>query len=95
MQAGRYRLRCAGVDPDADDGAWQAVRDALDRTYAPAPGTPGTDLDWALVSSYLRRHDASVQVLDVDEAPTLEVAAERLRVLARGALAGAGRLLAR
>ncbi|HUD72697.1 MAG TPA: hypothetical protein VMQ62_12115, partial [Dongiaceae bacterium] len=71
------------------------VRAALDRIYAGGPGTPGTDLDWALVSSYLRKHDASVQVLDVDEAPTLDVAAARLRVLARGALAGAGKLLAR
>ncbi len=95
MQEGRYRLRCAGVDPDAGDDSWEAVRDALDRTYAGASGTPGTDLDWALVSSYLRKHDTSVQVLDVDEAPTLDVAAERLRVLARGALAGAGKLVAR
>ena len=95
MQEGRYRLRCVAVDPDAGDGAWEPVRAALDRIYAGGPGTPGTDLDWALVSSYLRKHDASVQVLDVDEAPTLDVAAARLRVLARGALAGAGKLLAR
>ena len=95
MQEGRYRRRCAGVDPDAGDGAWGPVREALDRTYADSPAEPGGDLDWALVSSYLRRHDAAVQVLDVDEAPTLDAASDRLRVLARGALAGSGKLHAR
>jgi hypothetical protein len=100
MQEGRYRRRLAGVDPDDPGAGWEKVRAALDRTYAAADTQaaatdPGSDLDWALVSSYLRRHDDRVMVLDVDEAPDLEVAAERLRVLARGALAGSGKLLAR
>lgn len=93
MRSGRYRRRCARLDPDGD--GWAAVRAALDETYNGDGTTPGTDVDWALISSYLRRHDDAVQVLDVDEAPGLEAAAERLRVLARGAVAGAGKLLAR
>jgi hypothetical protein len=96
MQEGRYHRRCAGVDPDADDGGWAQVRGALESAYASsAAAPPGGDLDWALVSTYLKRHDHAVQVLDVDEAPGLEAAEERLRVLARGALAGAGKLVAR
>jgi len=96
MQEGRYHRRCAGVDPDADDGGWAQVRGALESAYASgAAAPPGGDLDWALVSTYLKRHDDAVQVLDVDEAPALEAAEERLRVLARGALAGAGKLVAR
>jgi hypothetical protein len=59
------------------------------------PGPDPLDLDWQLVGSFLRRHADAVSVLDIDECATGTDARNRLSVLARAAISGAGRTLAR
>jgi len=72
--------RAAGAPPD--DGA---VGDH----------EPGLDIDWQLVSSYLRKHRDEVSVLDIDESPSRQDAESRLKVLVRAVLSAPGRTLAR
>src|SRR5206468_2243457 len=60
---------------------------------APGGGDDGVDIDWQLVSSFVRKYRDEVSVLDVDECGSLAEADSRLRVLVRGA--GAGRIVAR
>jgi hypothetical protein len=55
----------------------------------------GVDIDWQLVSTFLRKHRDEVNVLDVDECASTDAAAARLRVLVEAAVSGPGRTLAR
>ena len=55
----------------------------------------GTDVDWHLVSSYLRAHRDEVNILDLDECPSPDAAARRLLVLVEAACTGSARVVAR
>jgi hypothetical protein len=98
LRGGRYlgRLPC-GEDPAPGSGsAWGGIDAAVKSAYFDPPSTDaGGEMDWFLLSSYLRRHVDEVNVLDVDECAGFEDAARRLRVLFAAERAGAGRVLAR
>jgi hypothetical protein len=55
----------------------------------------GVDIDWQLVSTFLRKYRDEVNVLDVDECASADAAAARLRVLVEAAVSAPGRTLAR
>jgi len=55
----------------------------------------GVDIDWQLVSSFVRKYRDEINVLDVDECASPAEAEQRLRVLARAVEAGPGRIVAR
>jgi len=94
LRDGRYHLRIPGLDaPPGGPEGWARVAAAVDSIYYADGGTGGgEEIDWALVSSYLRRHRDTTQTLDVDEAPSARVALERIAVLAAAAIAGAPRV---
>jgi len=90
--------------------SWERARGLIARLFFPeTPGgasvapsldparseDPGTDIDWQLVSSYLRKHRDEVSVLDIDESSSRVEAEAKLRVLVRACLSGPGRILAR
>ncbi|MBI1949779.1 MAG: hypothetical protein HYS34_00250, partial [Acidobacteria bacterium] len=55
----------------------------------------GVDIDWQLVSSFLRKYRDEVNILDVDECASAAEAEARLRVLVRASDSGPGRTVAR
>jgi hypothetical protein len=91
----------------ATGGPWKKARPLIARLYFPAstdggeaddrPGgvDEGVDIDWRLVSSFVRKYRDEVNVLDVDECVSPADAEARLRVLVQAALAGPGRTVAR
>ena len=96
LRGGRYlrRLACA-EDPEAGGSAWPGIDAAVRSAYFEAPGDEaGGEMDWFLLSSYLRAHLDEVNVLDVDECADPGDACGRLRVLYAAARSG-GRVLAR
>ena len=106
LKGGRYLGRERGaMPPGRDPGSasrWSGATGRIAAAYfgntAPgggAAGGEGLDVDWQLVGSFLRRHGDAINVLDVDECATEEEARDRLAVLARAALGGGGRTLAR
>ena len=107
LRGGRYLKRLAVAAPGvaaAHAGARGAcgaggadLHEAIDGGYFRGRARPHeeTEIDWAIVSSYLRRHHDEVSVLDVDECATSAEAADRLAVLIRATLAGPGKVVAR
>jgi hypothetical protein len=109
MQGGRYLGRARGVCPpgpgSAADAAWSLALDRLEADYFGAPPAVGAGpaaaprraphLDWQLVGSFLRRRGDALHVLDVDECASGREVRERLEVLARAALRGAGKVVVR
>jgi hypothetical protein len=96
LRGGRYlrRYSCA-EDPAAPGPGWGSIDAAVAGAYFEATNDDaGGEMDWFLLSSYLRRHADAVNVLDVDECSDAHDAAGRLRVLFTAARAGA-RVLAR
>ncbi len=101
----------AGPRPPAPPESWERARRRIGRVFFPlaAPRIPaaprgadpaaddetGLDIDWQLVSSYLRKHRDEVSFLDIDESSSREEAESRLRVLVGAVLASPGRTLAR
>ena len=73
-------------DDRAGDGVERVIAGGQDE---------GADIDWQLVSSFLRKYRDEVNVLDVDECATPAEAEQRLRVLARAVDTGPGRIVAR
>jgi len=53
------------------------------------------DIDWPIVSSYLRAHRDEVNVLDFDECESTEDAVARLDILLRATTPGGGKVIAR
>ena len=96
LRGGRYLARLGGVDgaPGLIERIYFAGR-ADSPAQAGDPDETGVDIDWQLVSSFLRKHRDDVNVLDVDECASASEAAARLRVLASTALSGPGRTVAR
>ena len=93
LRDGRYHLRIPGVDaPPGDPAGWARVAAAVESIYYAGGGGGGEEIDWALVSSYLRRHRDTTQTLDVDEAPSAKDALDRIAVLAAAAIAGGPRV---
>lgn len=111
LKGGRYLGRVPAIRPASDGPAGDAWSRALGRVARdfiaaepgtaeqPSPGTDeprhGLDLDWQLVASFLRRHGDAVNVLDVDECGTEREARDRLLILARAAVGGGGKTVAR
>jgi len=97
LRGGRYlrRISCAD-DPDGGGPAWAPIDAAVRDAYFEAPGgDAGGEMDWFLLSSYLRAHLDTVNILDVDECAGADEAAGRLRVLFAAERAGSGRVLVR
>jgi hypothetical protein len=96
LRGGRYLARLGGVDgaPGLIERIYFAGR-ADSPPQAGDPDETGVDIDWQLVSSFLRKHRDDVNVLDVDECASASEAAARLRVLVSAALSGPGRTVAR
>jgi hypothetical protein len=61
---------------------------------AGGPDDGAADLDWPLLSSFLRRRRDVINVLDIDECADTREAAARVRTLIAATLAGA-RVVAR
>jgi hypothetical protein len=96
LRGGRYHARLQGVGAPEGTSVAGAVRAAIETAYfGNHADEPGTDLDWQLVASFLRRRRDEVNVLDVDECATAADAADRIAVLVAAALAGPGRVTAR
>ncbi len=106
LRGGRYAGRVGGVAATASGGPWIKAGLLVVRLYFPESidggeaGRPGgvdegVDIDWRLVSSFVRKYRDEVSVLDVDECASPADAEERLRVLVQAALAGPGRTVAR
>jgi hypothetical protein len=104
LRGGRYLKRIAAGGPGAASARAEArgaggedLHEALDAGYF--RGQPRrheeTEIDWAIVSSYLRRYHDEVSVLDVDECASSAEAKDRLAVLVRATLAGPGKVVAR
>ena len=105
LRGGRYLKRIAAAAPAGGAAVRAGARgagstdlhDALEAGYF--RGQPRrheeTEIDWAIVSSYLRRYHDEVSVLDVDECASSAEAADRLAVLIRATLAGPGKVVAR
>ena len=99
LRGGRYLKRLAVGAPGAGTGgaAPGELHEALDAGYF--RGRPQrleeTEIDWPIVSSYLRRYHDEVSVLDIDECASSAEASDRLAVLVRATLAGAGKVVAR
>jgi hypothetical protein len=97
LRGGRYLRRVPDIATGPGRPGPAALRETLGAAFfagSPADGT-GTDVDWQLVGSFLRRHRDEVNVLDIDECPSSEAAADRLAVLVAAALSGPGRTHAR
>jgi len=109
LRDGRYLRRLGGLD-FGPESPWKEVLYLLARFYFPSPydGGPrsggrertddrgeGTDIDWQLVASFVRKYRDEVNVLDIDECASLSEAEQRLRVLVRAANAGPARVVAR
>lgn len=93
LRDGRYHLRIPGLGaPPSDPELWARVGAAVESIYYAGDGGAGGEIDWALVSSYLRRHRDSTQSLDIDEAPSAREALDRVAVLAAAAIAGGPRV---
>jgi hypothetical protein len=94
---GRY-LRALTLGRDATTDAWSLVDGALASYFATAvaggPDDGAADLDWPLLSSFLRRRRDVINVLDIDECADTREAAARVRTLIAATLAGA-RVVAR
>ena len=93
-----------GASAAAPAGPWNRARRLIAGVFFPQSAAGGeaaggedrsVDIDWQLVSTYLRKHGDEVSILDIDESPSLEDAEARLLVLVRAALSGAGRTVAR
>jgi hypothetical protein len=104
LRGGRYLKRISGIasgtgtpGAEAPGSATEDLRDALDTGYF--RGRPErleeTEIDWPIVSSYLRRYHDEVSVLDVDECASSAEASDRLGILVRATLAGSGKVVAR
>jgi hypothetical protein len=97
-RGGRY-LRALPVGGAGEE--WSAVEQAL-AVYFEAAVTdansgavePAVDLDWPLLSSFLRRHRDATNILDVDECADAREACTRVRTLVAATLSGA-RVVAR
>jgi hypothetical protein len=103
------RLGGFATDSAAPVESWKEALNLLARHYFPSStrtggvaggkrpdasaGADGVDIDWQLVSSFVRKYRDEVNVLDVDECASVAEAEGRLRVLVRGA--GSGRIVAR
>ena len=111
LRGGRYLARLGGVVPTPADsratreaGGDTAPR-LLERIFFAGSADPSVgaqpendaavDIDWQLVSSFLRKHRDEVNVLDIDECASAAEAEARLRVLVSSALAGPERTVAR
>lgn len=102
LRGGRYMARLCGVVP-GPAGSKVAMGGLVNRVFFAAgtdsPLKPeddsGVDIDWQLVSSFLRKHRDEVNVLDVDECASAGEAEARLRVLVSAALTGPERIVAR
>ena len=93
LRDGRYHQRIPGLDaPPGGPEGWARVATAVESIYYAGGGAGGEEIDWALVSSYLRRHRDTTQALDVDEAPSAKDALDRIAVLAAAAIAGGPRV---
>ena len=97
LRAGRYLLRLTCDEDPANPGpSWDAIDTAVQQSYFTATETEsGGEIDWFLLSTFLRRHVDEVSVLDIDECATADEARSRLRVLFGAARTGQGRVLAR
>lgn len=99
LRGGHYLKRIAGVVPGAGAGGSVVgeLREALDDGYfrGRAERHEETEIDWPIVSSYLRRYQDEVSVLDVDECASAVEASDRLAVLVRATLAGPGKVVTR
>jgi hypothetical protein len=96
LRGGRYlRAFSCAEDPAAPGPAWGTIDAAVAGAYFETTADDaGGEMDWFLLSSYLRRHVDAVNVLDVDECADARDAAGRLRVLFTAARSGT-RVLAR
>jgi GIY-YIG catalytic domain len=94
LRGGRYLKRMPGITSASDA---PALHEAVDAGYFRGAGErqDEMEIDWPIVSSYLRRYHDEVSVLDVDECASPAEASDRLAVLVRAALAGAGKIVAR
>jgi hypothetical protein len=103
LRGGRYLKRIAAAAPggagaraEAHVAGGEDLHEALDAGYFRGHRRhEETEIDWAIVSSYLRRYHDEVSVLDVDECASSAEAADRLAVLVRAALTGPGKVVAR
>jgi GIY-YIG catalytic domain-containing protein len=93
------------------DATWRRTVSRITSAYFPGAGEDrvesgrvtakdaredrGAEVDWQLVSSYLRKHRDEVNVLDVDECPSAGDAEGKLRVLVEATSAGLERVVAR
>ena len=104
LRGGRYLKRLAVAAPGvaasragARGAGGADLHETIDGGYfrGRARRHEETEIDWAIVSSYLRRYHDEVSVLDVDECASSAEAADRLAVLIRSTLAGPGKVVAR
>jgi hypothetical protein len=87
---GRY-LRALPLGRDAGVDAWTEVDGALALYFGEprtAEGAAAADLDWPLLSSFLRRHRDATNLLDIDECADAREASARVRTLVRATLTG-------
>jgi hypothetical protein len=92
-RGGRYL--CALPVGAAAGEAWSAVDRELAVYFGAAADAsssaaePPVDLDWPLLSSFLRRHRDATNILDVDECADAREACTRVRTLVAATLSGA------
>jgi hypothetical protein len=106
LASGRYLGRIPAVPASGETGRsgviWSAVADHMRTGYFPPRpaevverATAGSEVDWQLVGTFLRKHGDEVCVLDLDECASPVEALRRISVLVDAACASPGRVLAR